>query len=298
MNLTPLYKVVYQPQVNYFLRNVNKLLFPKFKLPVSGILDITLKNGEKIKLETNQTDYVGYLIFWNGVYSYEYLGIFEEIIQNCKGFVDIGANAGLFSLVAATVNPTINVLAFDPSNASHHFLNRNVQLNGLNSRVKTFKSALSDQVGELEFFEVKSEKYGYLQYNLGGSSSLFVKPRQFSKYKVHSYTLDALLQEPGQSDLQVDFVKIDAEGAEPSIIKGMDATIRKHKPIIVCEILFGLIENELEEAMKQYGYGFYLHLNDGLVPVSTLARENDNGAKNCFFVHPEKLSLIEKYILR
>lgn len=291
-----LYRVIYQPQVNYVLRNLNKALFPKVKLPVSGTLDIALKNGEKIKLATNQTDYVAFIVFWKGVYQYEYLDIFEEVIRNCRGFVDIGANAGLFSLIAAKVSPQMKVLAFDPSNASHYYLNKNVQLNHLGDKIKTFKAALSDRVEELEFFEVKNPKYRYLKYNLGGSSSLYVKPKQFSKYKVQSITLDALLQDPAYAAMPIDFVKIDAEGAEPSIIRGMRETIQKHKPIIVCEILFGLIENELESVMKEHGYGFYLHLNHKLKPVSTLAREEDNGATNCFLVHPQKLHLVQAYI--
>ena len=130
--MTFLYKIIYTPFVNFILRNLNKafsFLIPKIKLPPSGIITLKLKDGNTIKFHTNQTDPVGQKIYWNGIYGYEYVDIFEDIISNCKGFLDIGSNAGLYSMIAAKKSAHIKVIAFDPTNASAHYFKNNITSN-------------------------------------------------------------------------------------------------------------------------------------------------------------------------
>ena len=84
-----IYKIIYTPFINVILRSLNKTFsfaFPKIKIPPSGIISLKLKDGDKIKFCTNQTDPVGQNIFWKGIYGYEYVDIFEDIISNCKLF--------------------------------------------------------------------------------------------------------------------------------------------------------------------------------------------------------------------
>jgi FkbM family methyltransferase len=295
-----LYQIIYQANINRILRRINKALYPtftKFRLHPSGRLNIITGGGKKIKLITNQTDFVAFCVFWDGLYGYEYLDIFEEIIKKCRGFVDVGANAGLFSLLAATVNQDIKVLAIDPSQAAAYYVPKNIATNRLQKNIAFHNLALSDDEGEMTFFEVKNPKYSYLNYNLGGASSLYEKPKHYQERKVKVTTLDKLAEANPDQVSAIDFIKIDAEGAEPQIIRGIGRTINKHKPIIVCEILFGLIEKELEEVFSGYGYHFYFHKNNGLQLKESLVRETDDGVRNCFFVHPDKEWLIKEFII-
>ena len=70
------------------------------------------------------------------------------------------------------------------------------------------------------------------------------------------------------------------------------------KPIVICETLYSKIENKLEEIMKPLGYNFYNHTPHGLLKVDSINRKDDNGVRNCFFVHPSKLSLIEEFVIK
>ena len=109
-----IYQIIYSPAINYILRNINKLvsgLVPKIKLPPAGIIKIKLSGGETIKLKTNQTDFVAFWVYWKGLYTYEYTSIFEKIISKVNGFVDIGSNGGLYSLIAAKKSENIKILA-------------------------------------------------------------------------------------------------------------------------------------------------------------------------------------------
>jgi len=295
-----IYQIIYSPAINYILRNINKLVsgfVPKIKLPPSGIIKIKLADGETIKLKTNQTDFVAFWVYWKGLYTYEYTSIFEKMAKNVKGFVDIGSNGGLYSLIAAKKSDKIKILAFDPSNAANYFVNENIRINGFSDKIRFFKIAMSDKTETLDFFEVKNRKYPYLKYNLGGSSSLINHPKLFNKISVQAYSFDNFLAENPEHNFEIDFIKIDAEGAEPNIIRGMKSTIEKYKPIIVCEILMENVGGEIEKLFSDLGYLFFLNRGKDLIPVKQILKnDSEDEIYNYFLVHPSKLHFIKDFI--
>ena len=297
-----IYQIIYSPAINYILRNINKLvsgLVPKIKLPPAGIMKIKLSDGETIKLKTNQTDFVAFWVYWKGLYTYEYTSIFEKIIGKVNGFIDIGSNGGLYSLIAAKKSENIKILAFDPSNAANYFVNENIRINGFSDKIRFFKIAMSDKTETLDFFEVKNRKYPYLKYNLGGSSSLINHPKLFNQISVQAYSFDSFLAENPEHNFEIDFIKIDAEGAEPNIIRGMKKTIEKYKPIIVCEILMDNVGGEIEKLFTDLGYRFFLNRGKDLIPVKQILKnESDDEIYNYFLVHPSKLRFVEEFITK
>ena len=114
-----IYRVIYNSNINLILRYFNKLLYPilpnKIKLPPSGIMKIQNSNGKKLKIFTNQTNYLTQLIFWNGYESFEYTDIFISLIKKVSTFYDIGANIGYYSLLAEMENSNIKVVGFEPA---------------------------------------------------------------------------------------------------------------------------------------------------------------------------------------
>jgi FkbM family methyltransferase len=298
--MTIIYKIIYSPYINFILRNTNKLLknlFKNIKIPPSGIIKIRLNNNKVIKYKTNQSGFVGYCIFWNGIYQYEYTYIFERIIDRIRVFVDIGSNAGIYSLMAAKLSENIKVLAFDPTEASSYYLTENIRLNHLHDKILPFKYAISDKNEILNFYEVKNPKYPYLKYNLGGASSLVNMPDKFNMISVKAYTFDTFLKEHHLDEISVDLIKIDAEGAEPEIIRGMKNTIEKFNPIIVSEILMNDTGKEIEELLRESGYKFFLHKGLHLYQVDRIEENtSDESIYNYFLVHPSKLHIIEEFV--
>ncbi|VVS98672.1 conserved hypothetical protein [Erythrobacter sp. EC-HK427] len=124
-------------------------------------------------------------------------------------FVDIGANQGLFSAIAAT-NPACEaIIAFEPVPATHALLSENLALNGANGRATPLMAALSDNEGELTI--------GY-QPGHSGVASLTAQRRDTldSRLTIRTVTvaaLDAVLP----PDLPI-IVKIDVEGHEETVI--------------------------------------------------------------------------------
>ena len=290
-----LYRIIYHPYINPILLGINKLFsaITEFRLPPSGIINIQVREGVHFKMATNQTSYVTKLLYWKGPDSFEYTPIFEKLIPSCNAFIDIGANTGYYSLLAAASNPAIHVHAFEPAQGPLHYLRKNVFLNGLEKQISIHSTALSIESGEVKFYEVRNKKYSYLPYNLGGVGSLNEDTSK-TAYTVKTETLDQFVTEKSIS--VVDLIKIDTEGTENFILQGAEETIRQFHPIIICETLFDKIEDKLEAIMKSHGYLFFNHVSGKLKKVGTLIRRKDDGVRDCFFVHPSKLHLIEKFI--
>jgi FkbM family methyltransferase len=292
------YRLVYQPFVNKVLRNLNRAFAPilpaSWHLPPSGIMVVQLKTGS-FRFATNQTNTTSQFLFWRGPYKIEYTIIFEDLIKRCNCFYDIGAHAGYYSLIAATVNPRCNVIAFEPAAGPYHYLVENIRINKLHDRVHAKRLALGNWEGEVTFLEVVHDKYKYLEHNLVAVGNLATPQpnRTMKETRVPATTLDAFVS--SHPDMKPDIIKIDTEGTEHLILAG-GTRLLETKPIVISETLFKSNEQELESIMKKQGYRFYNYKDSRLREVSTIVRATDDGVHDCFFVHPAKAELISPYL--
>jgi len=295
------YRTIYNNQINWILRNINKVLLPvlpgKIKIPPSGILRIKNREGKVMKLKTNQTNYLTKVIFWEGGYeNFEYTQIFLKLIKKVNTFYDIGANIGYYSLLAAMENENIKVVGFEPAQGPLYYFSENVSINNFKN-IKVESIALSHIEGEIEFYEIRNKKYKYLKYNLAGESNAgsLTTGRNFAVNTVKTSTLDQYVSQNNETN--IDLIKIDTEGTENLILENSGGVLKEMNPIVICETLFNVIEKELEEIMLSYGYEFYYPTEKGLEKQTTIVRQLDNGISNCFFVHPVKRHLVEEFIV-
>jgi len=294
------YKTIYRKNINYYLRNINfglkNLFFNKIKIPPSGTLSLKTDSG-LLKIETNQTSYLTQLLFWNGYKNFEYSEIFEKLSKNTNTFLDIGSNIGYYSLLAVKSNPNMKVFAFEPAYGPKHFLTKNIEINNFSKNISAIQLALSNTIGEIDFYEVKSLKYKYINYNLAGEGNAGTKKtsRNFIKNTVKATTLNIFVD---TNKIQnIDLIKIDTEGTEIDILKSGIESLKKFQPIIICETLYNTIENDLDHFFNELDYEFYNHVENGLKKVSTIKRDIDNGVRNCFFVPKSKQHLISPFLI-
>jgi FkbM family methyltransferase len=138
---------------------------------------------------------------------------------------DIGANVGFFTVIAARlVGPEGRIFAFEPLPEAIPILRRNAALNGMSS-VEVIEAAVgaADGQGTLRIPDL------LLGARLDDSAS--DGDRQVV---VQITSIDSALAR-GEI-VPPDFVKIDAEGAEGDVLRGMAKTIRAHRPEILCEL--------------------------------------------------------------
>jgi FkbM family methyltransferase len=124
--------------------------------------------------------------------------------------VDVGANIGLHAVaMAAAVGPGGRVLCFEPLSHVSDALRRTLLLNGFSDRSEVHPKALSDETGTAELF-VDWHSPNSSLFPLGHSGSA-------APVRVEVTTLDEVIPSGGR----VDAVKIDVEGAEPRVWRGM-----------------------------------------------------------------------------
>src|ERR1700722_14228593 len=110
-------------------------------------------------------DFVQKLAWESGLLRYEnpLPGFLISYLSHTAGtFVDIGANTGLYSLMAASISSSIEVVAFEALHDIYMKLTHNIELNkNLAARIRSVKAALSRNSCKMQFYETINEA-GYL----------------------------------------------------------------------------------------------------------------------------------------
>jgi FkbM family methyltransferase len=179
-----------------------------------------------------------------------YLGNFEpakekilaEFLEPGQIVFDVGGHIGYFSLVAATrVRPSGTVVAFEPAPVNGPQFEQNLALNpDLAAVVRLEKCAVSDVCGMVGFERGDNSYIGRL--GSAGSASVVEVP---------SMTLDEYCERSG---LTPDFVKIDAEGAEPRIFDGMRRLLSDKRPPFLVEIHDARCYDAMIGVLDRYRY--------------------------------------------
>lgn len=158
--------------------------------------------------------------------------------------------------------------------------------------------ALAGNSGSIDFYDEVKPKFPYLQYHLSGvGTTLANNPHQQSlKYAVKAQTLAEYLSE--QNIQSIDLIKLDTEGSELEILRSGIGQLKKFRPILITEILFGSAESEIESFMNELDYISFLHEENGLREVTSIQTAAHNTYRNYFFVPREKISLVAQHIIK
>jgi FkbM family methyltransferase len=142
-------------------------------------------------------------------------------------FVDIGANAGYFTLLAAQhVGSEGRVLAFEPNPQLATQLRQNVERSRL-SNVAIEETACSDatEAATLYLYDVSNSGRASLSNANAGTGGAIQVPCAPLDLIVEKYKLP-----------QLNLIKIDVEGAELKVLRGMTEIIRQMRPRILIEL--------------------------------------------------------------
>ena len=294
--------VLYYPFINFVLRSLLKpikfTLPASLRFPVTGTIKVTWDKNTQLLLKGNQTCFVSRLLFWEGIYGYDYpvMKVFSQLITQSSVFIDIGANIGYYSILAAKLNPELKIFAFEPSPGAFDFLSDNIRLNN-SKNIFPHKLALSNVEGKLTFYQHSNPKVKELEAQLGGSSSLVLDEEnkdQFQSIEVAASTLNKFVQ--SNTFDKIDIIKIDTEATEHLVIEGASDVLSKFKPIIICEVIKNKIEKQLEEIFSRFGYRFFFVSENGLKEISDLNLSTYK--EDIFFVHESRVSEISKHITK
>lgn len=163
-----------------------------------------------------------------------------------KTVYDVGGHIGLVTMFfARATGETGNVVTFEPNPQNYAAILDHVKLNGL-ANVRVLPMGLGSKRETLEFVIADSA--------LGTASSEMQKRYRQKNVQVIQIKVDSLDSQIVVNDLpKPDFVKIDVEGLELDVLRGMVQTISNHRPDIFVE-LHGVSERGVVEMLLAHNY--------------------------------------------
>src|SRR5437016_1666098 len=130
----------------------------------------------------------------------------KKFLRSGMPFYDVGANAGFFTLLGATlVGPKGNVVSFEPHPETASQLRKQISVNRLNN-VEVIEAAICDKIGTAEFSDDTVAVMASLTTSASGHRTI----------KVKTATLDSIVAKHSPPDL----LKIDIEGTEIDALRG------------------------------------------------------------------------------
>ncbi|HEX2232469.1 MAG TPA: FkbM family methyltransferase [Thermoleophilaceae bacterium] len=160
-------------------------------------------------------------------------------------FYDIGANVGFFSLLGArTVGGAGRVVAIEPVPWHVDALRHNLAINGL-ANVTVLEAAAAAESGDTELLVPSESTSARLV-----SARTAVQSGRARRIRARMVMIDDLLREGSIPPPNV--VKIDVEGAELDVLRGMTETLRAHRAVVFCEMHGN--NAAFEELMRELGF--------------------------------------------
>jgi FkbM family methyltransferase len=167
-------------------------------------------------------DNVASRVFFAGCYEPQESAFARSVLRPGMSFVDVGANWGFFTLMAAhLVGTTGRVVSLEPDPRAFLKLKANIERNRL-EQVRIFELAATDRNGDW-ILALQDETV----LHLGTSRLIQNESAAPATCAVRSRPLDSLLDEAGVDG--VDLIKIDVEGAEDMVLAGMEAGLERHR---------------------------------------------------------------------
>jgi FkbM family methyltransferase len=213
-----------------------------------------------------------------------------------RTFVDVGANAGFYSLSLAILNPEVKTISIEPNAEVAVILAKNIEINNLDKRITIVNSAVGSNVEESRTLFIPKIT------GTGGGSLNNLHPEEGKPFtrEIKVDTLDNLISnvEP------IDLMKIDVEGFEFEVIKGSENLIEKWHPIIFVELLrkwMAPFSSHPQDVVEFLTSRDYICFSIGDEKISRIVLiDEDTSETNFIFVHLTdqfNMKILDEYTL-
>jgi len=267
--LIKLLKFVYTPPIKY----AKKLRF-------KGVFNVKTKKGNSFKLYNNAFLLETH-IFWLGIDNYQWENktreIWCDLSTKSNTIADVGANVGIFSVLAKANNPNAQVIAFEPQPNIFEILKKN--------------NAISNTSGSVPFFNHGPNTFSD-NNTTSGSLNKTWRPIDQNSIYVEAITLESYIN---TNNIEaIDLLKIDVETLEYEVLLGYGSFLLKHEPIIILEIQSKEIGSNIDSLLTIDLYLYYsIDESQGLVKIDVLGTGEDN---NYLLCPKSKIHLINSLI--
>lgn len=189
----------------------------------------------------------------------------ESFIKTKEGcIVDVGVNVGLYLVKLKALSSEIDYYGIDSSPACIFYTQELIRLNRFKC-AKLFTTALSDSNEIVEFYSNTHDD------RMGSLIKQHHKYKEGFSFSTLSMTGDSLINLLKVEEISA--IKIDVEGAELMVLKGMEKSIEKYRPYLYIEILFTKNQEDIDRAMDICN--FILEMNYSILGVNLTSQKTE-----------------------
>ena len=199
---------------------ISKLIPPNYLYPAESF---RFTNHRGVHLRVDISKVVDHFLYWNLVTD-DYASILEKI-KKANIIFDIGANIGSTSLYFSKLNPQAKIHSFEPNGKTFNRLLENIQLNNC-SIISTHNLGFGEAKREVKLYEVDEHN--------PGMNRILPENTNFPFTIIKIDTIDDFCRL--NTIDKIDFIKIDVEGYEYSVLAGGINIIKNSKPLIFLEL--------------------------------------------------------------
>jgi len=227
-------------------RRIGRLL-----MRLSGVLNnknITLKTRAGKLLLPALCESISMELFINGYYEKGLVSFLRSNIPENGCLVDVGANIGSISIPLARSRPDIRIIAVEASPWIYNVLKTNVSSNNV-ANVTPANFAVYDETGKRVEMYAPKDLFGK-----GSMKAVYTQEGEI----VETITIDDIKEKFKLTAIH--FIKVDVEGFEASVFKGMSQRTLADRPKIVfefserTEVAAGFKAREAQEVILSKGY--------------------------------------------
>jgi len=209
-----------------------------------------------------------------GLHEFEDMGFILHALRKSDTFVDIGANVGSYTLLAAN-EVGANTISVEPIPSTFEILEQNLNINKIREYVTALNIGLGAKKGELKFTKSK-DTMNHVALD-DSEDTIAVPIEKFDDViKLTSSTL----------------IKIDVEGFETEVLNGMsEALPSPHLKAIIIELngsgkKYGYEEEKIHEKLVAFGFAPFLYrpFERKLQPIESYGKYNTIYIRNIDFI--------------
>ena len=252
-----------RPLVYYYFYELVKRI-------VTSPLIITKEINPSLKMELDVSKKTQRQIYFFPQYEEPIRKYIGKTLRSEDVFIDVGANVGYYTMIASQiVGPKGKVYAFEPEASNFDRLTRHIRINRF-SNVYAYHGAVGAKPGRTKLYLNPLNEGGHSFhkhrrfFDSGRSISIEAGVKKFPDFKfeeevevvpLSSFVKDKKIQ-------RINLLKIDVEGAQMEVIKGMLEILNKQKVAgIICEL--NKSDSDLIKMLNEREYRIYRCTNDG-----------------------------------
>lgn len=225
--------------IRIFLSKFSRFLYSHFYFDVQGHT-MFLDSEDTLKLADS------------GIFDPLETELFNAEIKKNDVVLDIGANIGYYTLIAAKlVGENGVVFAFEPEPTNFALLKRNVEINGYKNVILVQK-AVSNKTGKVKL---------YLSERNLGDHRIYNSQDGRQSIEIEAIRLDDYFKDYNG---KIDFIKMDVQGSEGGVFQGGSRVLKKNKDVkVVTEFWpvglkrFGIDAEEYLKLIIEHGFQIY-----------------------------------------